>query len=289
MVVSYNSVEQLRACVEPLARAEDVSVAVVDNASTDGSLDSVADLPIERIPLDYNAGFGHGCNVGSRAGTAPYVLFINPDAALQIDALARLVAELDEKPSTGLVAPRILDELGETHRSLRRFPRLVSTYSQALFLHRLFPRALWADEMIRREEHYATAGSQEWVSGACMLVRRQAFERIRGFDERFFLYCEDTDLCLRLRQAGYEVVYRPDAIVAHVGGASEDRSRLLHVAVTSRIRYARKHRRPAGAMLERIGIGLGALTHLLVARGGLRARRGHARSLRAVFAPSRET
>ena len=289
MVVSYNSVEHLRVCVEPLARAENVSVAIVDNASTDGSLDSVADLPVERIPLDYNAGFGHGCNVGARAGTAPYVLFVNPDAALQADALALLTAELDERPTTGLVAPRILDELGETQRSLRRFPRLVSTYSQALFLHRLFPRALWADEMIRRDEHYSTAGPQEWVSGACMLVRRQGFEEVGGFDERFFLYCEDTDLCLRLRQAGYEVVYRPDAVVAHVGGASEDRSRLLHVAVASRIRYARKHRRPVGALLERVGIGLSVLTHLLVARGGLRARRGHARSLLAVFAPSRET
>src|SRR5262249_3794821 len=99
VVVSYNSREQLRGCVQPLASVPGVAVVVVDNASQDGSATALGDLPVRVIPLDHNGGFAHGCNVGWRAGNAEYVLFLNPDARLDEESLARLAGVLDRSES----------------------------------------------------------------------------------------------------------------------------------------------------------------------------------------------
>jgi N-acetylglucosaminyl-diphospho-decaprenol L-rhamnosyltransferase len=278
VVVSYNSRNELRACVEPLAALEHVHAIVVDNASTDGSLDVVSDLPVERIALAENGGFSRGCNTGWRAGDAPYVLFLNPDARIDDAALDRLVRALDEAPDAGAAAPRITHSDGSLDFSLRRFPRLRSTYARAFFLHRVFPGAAWTDELVRNADVYAEPGRPDWVSGACVLVRRSALEELGGWDDGFFLYCEDIDLCRRLIDAGHAVVYEPEAAVSHHGGASAPRASLLPVLAESRLRYAAKHRSTPAALLERGGIALEALTHVVVSRGGRAARAGHGRA-----------
>jgi N-acetylglucosaminyl-diphospho-decaprenol L-rhamnosyltransferase len=279
VVVSYNSEDELRACVAPLAEMPDVSVFVVDSASTDGTLASVAGLDVTAIPLVENRGFAHACNVGWRRGTAPYVLFLNPDATIDRESLGRMVAVAENDPAVGAVAPKIVEPDGALDYSLRRFPRLRSTYAQALFLHRLFPRAEWVDELVRDVRTYERPGSPQWASGACLLVRRTALERLDGLDQGFFLYCEDLDLCRRLRDAGYDIRYEPSARVVHEGGASAPRSALLPVLAASRVRYAQLHQPPHVALLERLGIALGALTHAVISRGGAAARRGWLRAL----------
>jgi GT2 family glycosyltransferase len=280
VVVSYNSRDRLRACVDPLLGLSDVNVFVVDNASPDGSLEAVNDLALTAIQLSENGGFAHGVNAGWRGGSAPYVLLLNPDARINGDSLDALVSALEEVPRRGAVAPRIVDDDGSLDWSQRRYPRLRSTYARALFLHRLFPRADWTDELIRDEEAYTRRGSPDWVSGACVLLRREALEQVGGLDEGFFMYAEDIDLCKRLRSAGYELLYEPAAVVEHEGGASVPRTSLLPVLAASRMRYAVKHRGRVGALLERLGIALEALTHVAVSRGGVAARAGHARALR---------
>ena len=287
VVVAYNSRERLRACVEPLAGLEGVQVIVVDNASSDGSLAAVADLPVTRIDLEENGGFARGCNTGWLAGDAPFVLFLNPDASIDERSLHRLARTLEEDRHAGAAAPRILHATGGLDLSQRRFPRVRSTYSQALFLHRLFPRAAWTDEVVRDVGAYRGARSPEWVSGACVLVRRSALETLGGLDEGFFLYCEDTDLCRRIRALAYDVRFVPEAVCVHEGGASAPRASLLPVLAASRIRYARKHSGRPAAALERLGVALGALTHTAASRGGRRG--GHARSLRVALSrnPSR--
>jgi hypothetical protein len=279
VVVAYNSSGVLRACVEPLTSSDRLHVIVVDNASTDGSLESVADLKLEAIGLETNGGFAHGCNAGWRAGGAPYVLFLNPDARIEPQAIEGLVALLERSPRAGAAAPRIIHDDGSLDYSQRRFPRLRSTYAQALFLHRLFPKAPWADELIRDGAAYERPGSPDWVSGACILIRRSALLELGGLDDGFFMYCEDIDLCRRLRDAGHDVLFDPSAEIVHVGGASAPRASLLPVLAASRLRYAAKHRSRSTAMLERVGIALGEATHLLVGRGGRAARAGHARAL----------
>lgn len=277
VVVSYNSERYLRGWIGELSGARDLNVFVVDSASTDGTLATIEDLPITTIALEENRGFAHACNVGWRMGAAPFVLFLNPDATIDVEGVRRLVATA-ELPGVGAAAPKIVDPAGSLEYSLRRFPRLRTTYAQALFLHRLFPHAAWADELIRSTELYEEAWSPEWVSGACLLVRRDALKRIGGLDERFFLYCEDIDLCKRLRAARLDIRFVPDAVAVHEGGASAPRASLLPLLAASRIRYAQLHQPRPVAVLERLGIALGALTHAVVARGGLATRGGWARA-----------
>jgi N-acetylglucosaminyl-diphospho-decaprenol L-rhamnosyltransferase len=279
VVVSYNSRDELRGCVEPLAALPWASVVVVDNASPEPTLDVVADLPVTAVVLRRNGGFAHGCNEGIHRGSAPYVLLLNPDARIDEASLRALVEVLDRDETVGAVAPKVLGADGELHLSQRRFARLRSTYARAFFLHRLFPRAAWTDELVHDLAAYERPGSPDWVSGACILVRRDALHRLRGLDERFFLYREDMDLCRRLRAAGYDVRYEPAAVVRHAGGASAPRAGLFPVLAESRVRYARKHAAPTVAALERLGIALEALTHIVVARGGGAARSGHAKAL----------
>jgi GT2 family glycosyltransferase len=281
VVVSFRSRVHLRACVEPLVRLADTRVIVVDNASDDGSLETVVDLPLTAVALRRNGGFAYGCNVGWRTGDSPFVLFLNPDARLDPSALRVLAEALEADARVGAIGPRLLREDGSLIFSRRHYPRLRSTYARALFLHRLFPRAEWADEPIRDERAYDRAGSAEWISGACMLVRRSALEDVDGLDEGFFLYCEETDLCRRLRDAGWDIRYDPSAVCIHVEGASGPRDSLLPVLAASRVRYARKHRGRVGAALERGGVALEALARVVVSRGG--ARGAHLRSLGAAL------
>ena len=125
----------------------------------------------------------------------------------------------------------------------------------------------------------------EWASGACLLVRRDSLVALDGLDERFFLYCEDKDLARRLRDLGQHIVYEPGAIATHASGASTPGGGLVQVLAASRIAYARKHRGTVAATLERIGVGLGALTHAVAGRGGRARRRGHLAALAVAVRP----
>lgn len=285
VVVAYNSGSTLRRCVESLAGADQLDVVVVDNASPEGGIETIDDLPVSIIRLDHNGGFAHGCNRGWRAGSAPYVLFINPDATLDRASLSLLVETLENDPRVGIGAPKILDQEGHLDFSMRRFPRLRSTYAQALFLHRLFPHAPWTDEVVRDADVYLQPASPEWVSGACFLIRRHLLELLGGFDEGFFMYSEDKDLCRRAVDAGWRISFVPEAVAVHVGGVSAPRTALLPVLVASRIRYSRKHSGWGPAVLHRAGIALGELSHMIVARGR-ESRAGHARALAAALVPS---
>lgn len=280
VVVTYNSRDHLRRCVEPLTLAEGMNVIVADNASPDRSLEVIADLDVTALPLERNGGFSYGCNSGWRAGSAPYVLFLNPDARIDEASLRRLAAVLEAQPAVGIAAPRIVHEDGSIAYSQRRFPRVATSFARALYLNRLLPRAPWTSELVRDDSAYETGRSPEWVSGACMLVRRTVLERLGGFDEGFFLYCEDKDLCLRAREVGFGVWFEPAAEALHHEGASAPRPALAAVLVASRIRYARKHGGPIRAALERVGLALLAATHVVAARGGRARRRGYLSSLR---------
>jgi N-acetylglucosaminyl-diphospho-decaprenol L-rhamnosyltransferase len=285
VVVSYNSRDHLRASAEPLVNVPDVRLIVVDNASPEESVSVLEGLPIDVVQLDTNGGFASGCNKGWRRGDAPFVLFLNPDASIEPESLRRLVAVLASDARAGLVGPKVSYPGGSLHLSLRRFPRRRSTFARALFLHRVLPRSDWTDELVRDEAVYDRPGVAEWISGACMLVRRTLLERLDGLDEGFFLYCEDTDLCKRISDAGYDVRYEPTALAVHVGGASAPRPALLPVLAQSRLRYVQKHGTRAAAALERFGLVLETLLRLILASGDASARSGHTRTLRLLARP----
>lgn len=268
----------LRAAVAPLAKESDIDVIVIDNASDDDSLEVVAGLPVTLQQLPENLGFAAACNRGWTLGAAPYVLFLNPDARIDPASVRCLVEVLEQEPSIGIVAPLIQSAGGEFEYSQRRFPRLVSTFSQALYLHRVFPHRAWVDELVRDPKAYIERRPVDWVSGACLIVRRDLLEQVGGWDERFFMYCEDIDLCKRIRELGCQVVFEPAAVAVHVGGVSAPRAALLPVLASSRALYAEKHASRLGAALERAGIVLSSLTHAVASLQGAETRRGHLRA-----------
>lgn len=271
VVVSYESRARLRGCVEPLAAIEDVRVVVVDNASVDGSLEAVSDLPVTRVRRTTNGGFAVGCNEGWRTGEAPFVLFLNPDARIGERSLRQLVAALRDDPRAGAAGPLIRGADGTVSPSQRRFPRLPHLVAYAVFLHRAFPGAAWADDVVREERAYRAAGAPDWLSGACLLVRRPLLERLGGFDERFFLYAEDVDLCRRIRSLGYEVRFVPGAVAEHEGGASAPKGATLPLLARSQAVYAAKHFGRAHALAFRLLLAAGLASHAVVTPARRRA------------------
>jgi N-acetylglucosaminyl-diphospho-decaprenol L-rhamnosyltransferase len=253
VVVAYRSGAHLRRCVEPLCAQPGISVYVVDNACPDASSETVADLALTTVMMRRNAGFGAGCNAGARLGSAPAVLFLNPDARVEPGDALLLAERLRDDPSIGAVGPRLVDEDGRLHLSVRRFPRLRSAFGEALFLHHALPHAQWTTELVNRP----AAGEAEWLSGAALCVRRAALEEIGGFDERFFLYSEDTDLCARLRHAGCRIVYDPAPTATHVGGQSAPPPLQERRKIVARLLYARLHE----SRLRRAGFRLAYTMH----------------------------
>ena len=222
-------------------------------------------------------------------GTAPYVLLLNPDARIDAATLAPSCARSTMTPSLGVAGPRILGDDGVVARTQRNFPRLRSTWAQALFLHRISPHARWADEVIWDPRAYERPGAPEWLSGACLLIRRSALERIGGIDERFFLYCEDIDLCRRLRDAGHEVALRASRDRAATSAARprprDDDARDLRAQprlVRAQALPSRRSCRSSGSASP-----LGELTHARRRRARGRRRRAARRSRCAPSSPGR--
>jgi N-acetylglucosaminyl-diphospho-decaprenol L-rhamnosyltransferase len=177
----------------------------------------------------------------------------------------------------------VLGDDGSLFPSQRRYQRAGSTWAHAFFLHRPLRRAAWANEIIRQDAAYEQPAYPEWISGACMLVRRDVLESIGGFDEGFFLYCEDMDLCARVRKAGHRIGYEPAATVRHHGGHSAPRTSLYAVLARSRMRFASLHAGSVLARLQHVGLAVGAATHVVVSIGRPARARGYTQALLTIL------
>jgi N-acetylglucosaminyl-diphospho-decaprenol L-rhamnosyltransferase len=237
VVVAYRSGACLRGCVEPLSGVDGVRVFVADNGCPDDSTATVADLPLEIVRMGSNRGFAAACNAAAKRGDGEAILFLNPDARIGHDMLGPLV----RAARAGAGGPLVRNDLDQVDCSVRRDPRLRSTFAEAFLLHHLFPERAWATELVR--DAYDVQHSAEWLSGAALCVDRAAFERVGGFDERFFLYSEDADLCRRLRGAGFTITFEPAAVARHQGGASAPKPGQAALKAHARIRYVRIHER----------------------------------------------
>ena len=289
VVVAYNSRDTLRVCIKPLAGLPWVDVTVVDNACPDDSARVVEDLPVSIVRSPHNGGFAYGCNLGMANGSADLVLLLNPDAEIDEASLAVLVDALRVDPSLAGVGPRTVDDGGDLVFTQRRFPRLHFTYAQGLFVHRAAPRATWAHDAIRDPKAYERPGTPEWISGCCVLLRREAVASVGGLDEGFFLYSEETDLFKRLATAGWRAGFEPRATARHIGYQSADPNATEPIRALSRVRYARKHHGRLVALLEALGAALGGLAHAAVwIRCPARAR-GHLFAARAALHAVRST
>jgi N-acetylglucosaminyl-diphospho-decaprenol L-rhamnosyltransferase len=289
VIVAYNSRDTLRACVEPLVQLSWASVTVVDNASPDDSALVVADLPIRTIRAPRNGGFAYGCNLGTAGSAAEFVLLLNPDARIDPASLRTLVSALRADPALGSVGPRTLGDGGHLVWTQRRFPRLRSTYARALGLHHVAPLASWADDVIKKPVAYARPAMPDWLSGGCVLLRRTALDDVRGLDEGFFLYSEETDLFRRLRGRGWRARFEPQATAYHKGFGSAPRETTPPIMARSHVRYARKHHGMLVAVLEAIAMSIDALARAAAWIHRPARRRGHLAAARAALGALRSS
>jgi N-acetylglucosaminyl-diphospho-decaprenol L-rhamnosyltransferase len=207
----------------PKASSAPLAVTVVDNGSTDGSVESIRAHPgVELVESGWNRGYGGAANLGVAQATEEWVLVVNPDIEFERGAIDELLLVAERWPRSGALGPRIHTGEGMLYPSARDLPSLGRGIGHAVFGW-VWPSNPWTASY-RRERGTPVEGIVGWLSGACLLLRREAFTAVGGFDEGYFMYFEDTDLCERLAAAGWDVVYAPSATVVHHGGHATSRN-----------------------------------------------------------------
>jgi N-acetylglucosaminyl-diphospho-decaprenol L-rhamnosyltransferase len=292
VIVNWNTGPYLRQCLESIVAADGPDVAitcvtVVDNDSTDGSAASIEDLPLplQVIRNRRNVGFAAGCNQGAAGSLADHLLFLNPDTRLLEDTLAIVTRFMDgpRADCIGICGVQMVDETGAPAISCARFPTLRILLGKMTGLDRVAPGMFPSHHLTPAELRSSRVVDQ--VIGAFFLVRRDLFERLGGFDPRYFIYFEEVDFALRARRQGVLTYFLNDARVVHVANVSSGQVRdiRLYHSLRSRRLYAREHwpRHAARALVAL------TLTVELVARVADAARRRSASDLAATAAAYR--
>lgn len=277
VVVTYNSSRHVDALLDSLPDAFgslDYSVVVVDNDSTDGTPDLLASRSDIEVVRSTNDGYGAGINRAVQASpAASAILILNPDATLDPHAVPRMLGSL-RQPGVGIVAPRVREEDGSLSPTLRRGPSLARAGGLS------FTGLAAFAERIEDASEYLSEHEVDWAVGAILLVDRQCFDALKGFDESYFLYSEETDFSLRARDAGWATVYSPRAGAMHVGGGSGESAATHTMKMLNRVRL---YRRRAGDLRAWLYFGMTVLIEFR------RAVLGHRKSwttLRALLRPS---
>ena len=247
-IVSWRTRELLRACLRSVVGPPEVaSVIVVDNASGDGTVEMVsAEFPSVRLIVNAeNRGYAAANNQAIAAGGAQFVLLLNPDTALMPGALSAMLREMTEGPAIGAVAPQLVLPDGTIQQSCRSFPEPAAVLYDGLGLSRLFPRSESLGRYRMTYWDHASRREVEQPMASALALRRAALEKVGLFDESFPLYFNDADLCYRLRQAGWRIIFQPAARVLHHHGSSTAQVRVQAVLESHRslIQFYRKHYR----------------------------------------------
>ena len=261
--VTYNPGPELEDLARSLGAAttSPVHLVLVDNGSTDDRPDRVAAAHGGRvIRAGENLGYGRAANRGAEGASEPWIVVVNPDIVWEPGSLDVLLAAAERYPDAGSLGPVLLNTDGTVYPSARALPSLTQGVGHAVFA-RLWPGNPWTRAYQRRQESAdATEREAGWLSGACLLLRREAFEAVGGFDPGYFMFFEDVDLGERLGRAGWRNVYVPSARVTHVGGTSwRDRpARMISAHHTSARRYlhSRYHRWYQWPLRVAISLGL---------------------------------
>jgi N-acetylglucosaminyl-diphospho-decaprenol L-rhamnosyltransferase len=284
IIVSANSAGWLRPCLTTVyERAGDVEldVVVVAAGCTDETVSLVEkEFPQARTITCENRGFAYANNQALRTVDADWTLMLNPDTEVLEGSFADLIAELDSRPTVGLVGVRQVTSDGELFPTIRRFPNAVRSLFEAVGSERLPFRASWLGERELDLRVYEREVACDWTSGSFMLVRREALQGAGLMDERFFLYCEETDLCLRIKQAGWEIRHLPYLTILHHANRDAWSSRLDAQAAYSKRLYFKKHLPPLHRHSATGALLLGYTLRSVLGRGD----RGQRESSRAAVA-----
>ncbi|MFO1487506.1 MAG: glycosyltransferase family 2 protein [Verrucomicrobiota bacterium] len=270
IIVNWNSAEYVRGCLRSLAKfppSKPHEILVVDS----GSFDTCGEMMAREFPSAIfvqskdNLGFAGANNLGASRSRGKNLLFINPDTEVLAGAVDRLLLTLSQNPDAGIVGARLLNTDGSLQTScVQAYPTILNQVLDADILYRAFPKSsLWGIAALSNESN--TAQPVEVISGACILIRRSVFEIVKGFDQRFFMYSEDLDLCYRVKQAGFDCLYEPGAKITHHGGGSSSSARSMFSVVMTResvCRYFKFNHGAGKAAAYRFTMGLAAMLRL---------------------------
>jgi len=240
IIVNYKTSEFTKNLVRNLKKYLKLEneIIVVDN-SGDCNLDGVIYIYPYR-----NVGFARACNLGAKLAKGEYLLFLNPDVIPELDAIEKLLSFAEKKEDAGVVTGKLLNFDGSLQLSLRRFPTIMRVaFGRKSILRKIFPKSRFSREYLMYDADYEKVQEIEWSRGAVFLIKKDVFWKAGGFDERFFLFCEDVDLCYRLKKMGYKNYYYPDAIFYHKFGAVVEKDwakAFLHHNI-SMYKYFKKH------------------------------------------------
>jgi N-acetylglucosaminyl-diphospho-decaprenol L-rhamnosyltransferase len=281
VVVTYSPGDVLDAFLDTLEKAttRPYGVVLADNGSVDGAPERAALRPgVELLRTGGNLGYGRAANLAVPRAPGEWVVVANPDVRWEPGALDTLLDAVERWPRAGVLGPSILSPDGTLYPSARALPSLGRGIGHAL-LGWWWPSNPWT-AAYRRERGAPEEGPAGWLSGSCLLLRREAFAAVGGFDESYFMYFEDLDLCERIGRAGWQNVYVPAAVVTHEGG---------HATVRDPVAMVRAHHASAYRYLARRYAGLWWLPVRLALRAGLAARAAVARRLPVLAAGARPT
>ncbi len=289
VVVNWNSGPLLAGCVSSILRhAPHCEVVIIDNNSTDSSLEFVAGLPVQPVIVRnrQNLGFAAACNQGWRSSKGDTLLFLNPDAECLPGAVDRLSKSLELEAGTWAAGGCLQDRSGNRQPgfNVRSFPTVGAVAAEMLLLDEIWPRNPWSSRYRMAGWDHSSRRDVDQPAAACLMVRRTALERIGGFDERFRpAWFEDVDLCKRIHDGGGRIVFEPDARFVHHGGVSlrslsqEDFLRFYH---TNQVLYFEKHHGSGTARRVRRLVITGLyLRSLIACVSPLRGMRAHASAL----------
>jgi GT2 family glycosyltransferase len=271
VILNWNACDYLVDALQSIVRQEwqhTIEVIVVDNYSTiDDSVETVQrDFPmVNLIAHDRNIGFSGGNNLGYHAARGRHILFLNPDTVVHDYALDILADWMDAHPNVGACGPKLLNPDGSLQPSCRAFPSIGAGFFRNTFLGRLFPNNPWTRSYLMLGFSHEKEAEVDWLSGSALWVRREAYEQVGGWDEDYFMYCEDVDLCYRLKEASWKRCYVPQAIITHRIGGSSDwaQGAMIRQHHGSMLLFFRKHYAHGLKILllpiATVGIGLRAL------------------------------
>ncbi len=232
-IVNYNTKKDLKKCIKSILQKPpecSFRIIIVDNNSKDGSkifLKQIKQKNIKYILNKENRGFGAACNQIAKTQNSSYILFLNPDVEIRKNSIDKLINFLKKNEKVGIVTGKLLFPDGSLQLSCRKFPTILrALFGRESTLRKIFPNNMISKEYLMSELDYNKIQFPDWVRGAVILFKTDIFEKIGGFDEKFFLYFEDTDICLRLREKGYKTAYLPEAVFYHKLGSSTKKEQL---------------------------------------------------------------
>jgi N-acetylglucosaminyl-diphospho-decaprenol L-rhamnosyltransferase len=248
VIVSHRDERWLEACLKSLENARGACTYRTTIVEIGGSPIALAETSSRRVLYTANRGFAAANNDGARGSAADFLLFLNPDTELTHGTLEGLVRTMGDRSEVGLLSVRQVTSDGSLWPSLHRFPSLRRALAAAAASERWPRLGKRLGERILDEDRYSQGGPFDWTTGAVFAVRREAFEAVDGFDERFFLFSEETDLCKRIHEMGWQAYHEPGiTFVHHAGKAGVHPPREAQMAY-GRLQYARKHFSRPGAI-----------------------------------------